>query len=269
MWEVSSAPDLSRLNDEGDVEGMVLRGYEPRVVSSDDWRVVSSFVVGNLSRVHGIGWDGMKQAVRALTRLSVWCVSEGIALDAERVLHPDTVDRFVVVHSRVLSKQTLSKLRDDLRRLGPALTTRAPWLPGEKSIGRTLLSAPYTSREVALIDRDVSGQRTGRLIIAARAIRTLGLGCGIAGRGNAMIHGTDITRQTDGAAVVMTPSGRKVICLERYADDLVELAELAGSGRIVGSSITTTDKNLSSNLARSVHIDSGRIKLRSARLRAT
>jgi len=142
-------------------------------------------------------------------------------------------------------------------------------LPNEKSIKRNALCAPYTPKEVALIDRDVSGQRNDRLTIAGRAIRTLGLGCGIAGGENTAIRGTDIARRTDGAVTVMTPSGRRVVCLEKYSDDLAELAGLAGSGLLVGPNITRTDKNLASALARGVRIDSGRIKLNASRLRTT
>lgn len=267
VWTVAKLPDLSRLVDSGDPTGRVLSNYQPTVISEREWEAVSDFVVGNLTRVRGMGPDPLRQALRALCRHSVWCVKQGMKLDVELVLHPDTVDRFVVVHEGLLRESVLSRLRDDLRRLGPALTTRAPWPPREKTLKRASLSVPYTPREVTLIDRDVSGQRTEARTIAARAIRTLGLGCGIDGRANYKVRGVDVQSLAGGGVALTTSSGLHVVCAAVYEDDLLDLAERAGGGLLIGS--TGSHKNVSNGFARRIRIDGGRIQLNATRLRST
>jgi hypothetical protein len=40
---------------------------------------------------------GARRVVRVVARLAAWAVGEGLPLDVEVVLDPDTVERFVVV----------------------------------------------------------------------------------------------------------------------------------------------------------------------------
>ena len=78
-----------------------LHRYEPRSVSSLLWRnELRDFVVPAVARVEPAGLSSAGSTVRVLTRISAWCLSEGMPLVWEVVLDPDTVERFVSVGIR-------------------------------------------------------------------------------------------------------------------------------------------------------------------------
>jgi hypothetical protein len=64
---------------------------------------------------------------RQLLRLTQWATGEGIALDRERILDPDTVERFVT--EGLAGERSAATYRAVLRRVGPRLTKSAPWEP--------------------------------------------------------------------------------------------------------------------------------------------
>ena len=79
------------------------------------------------------GWPSASRTLRTLTRLSAWTLEEGMGLDVEGVLDPDTVERFVT--QGLKNKPGQATYRAVLRRIGPSLTAgrrgshgRRPWL---------------------------------------------------------------------------------------------------------------------------------------------
>ncbi len=90
-----------------------------------------------------------------LAALGTWCLSQGIALDVEKVLHPDTVERYCQLGLTRTTEQSSATVTSVLRRLGHVLTVRAPWWP-QPPVHRCLeLPAPYSVKELAIIDRDI------------------------------------------------------------------------------------------------------------------
>src|SRR5665213_2879601 len=90
--------------------------------------------------------------------LAAWALGEGIALDAELLLDPDTVERFVTQglngdHSR-------ATYRAVLRRIGPLLTRRAPWEPRPALMARRQVARPYTTSEMETLIADAGYQST-------------------------------------------------------------------------------------------------------------
>jgi hypothetical protein len=55
-----------------------------------------------------------------MSRLATWALGEGMALDAELLLDPDTVERFVTQGLKGYSSR--ATYRSVLRRIGPLLT---------------------------------------------------------------------------------------------------------------------------------------------------
>ena len=86
---------------------------------------------------------------RVLRRVVAWSVTEGIPLDREIILDPDTVERFVEMG--LSTDRSRATYRSTLRRVGPLLTRRAPWQPRPVAVPRRALARPYTEREVALL----------------------------------------------------------------------------------------------------------------------
>ena len=59
-----------------------------------------------------------------LTQLATWALGQGMALDAEVVFDPDTIERFVAVG--LAQNSSRATYRADLRRVAPLLTKFAP-----------------------------------------------------------------------------------------------------------------------------------------------
>jgi hypothetical protein len=73
--------------------------YRPLRVTPDVWVVARPFVVESATGLGLAGGAGAMRVVRVLARLAAWAVGEGLALDPDVVLDPDTVERFIAEHS--------------------------------------------------------------------------------------------------------------------------------------------------------------------------
>ena len=102
-----------------------LSDYRPSRTDEKSWSEVRPFVLQAAGRLALDGGASAVRIVRVLVRLGVWALGEGLALDAEVVLDPDTVERFVAVG--LSDDRSRATYRAVLRRVGPLLTRRAPW----------------------------------------------------------------------------------------------------------------------------------------------
>ena len=80
---------------------------------------------------------------RILLRLSSWATSQGVPLEREAVLDPDTVERFCQLG--LANDRSRATFRADLRRMGPLLTRSAPWQPRPQAMATRNVAAPYNS----------------------------------------------------------------------------------------------------------------------------
>src|SRR2546426_11627547 len=81
-------------NDKKDIERRI-EGYTPRDIPTSLWeKKLRPFVIPALHAAAPVGLAAMERFARVLTLLANWCVREGIPLDIEVVLDPDTVERF-------------------------------------------------------------------------------------------------------------------------------------------------------------------------------
>jgi hypothetical protein len=244
-----------------------LEKYSPTVVASDAWENVRDFVVEHASRCDA-PLDRSRLIVKLLAQLAAWCVDENISLDIEEVLDPDTCNQWVEHPQRNWSPRTRASYRSALRDIGPKLTRTAPWEPRPQPYSRHPLLPPYEEFEVARIRRDASAQRTALRSREARATVAQGFGAGLDGRWNGKTRGTDVGDDHIGVFICVPPPAERIVYVRRaFAGELLELAELAGDGLLVGSK--STDRNLPNTIARQTTIDQGRIVLNVGRLRAT
>lgn len=240
--------------------------YVPIGLSEARWAQVRELVVAQVLRLN-VGLETMKRCIRALAYLSSWCVDEHVALDVEHVLDPDTVERYCT-EGLCGTDAAVSRVRGDLRRLGRTLTATAPWEPLPRPLARTKLPAPYSAAELAVIERDIARQATKLRRTTARAMWLLGLGAGLDGRWNTKVRGTAVSKVGDLVVVqVPDPVARLVVLRAGYATDLLELAEAAGEGLLVG--VRKVSKNSPSEFAADITLESGRIEFSPARLRST
>ncbi len=236
------------------------------VVASSTWTPVEAFVDAMATDLGLSDCSSDRRTRRQLLRLSQWATGEGIPLDRERILDPDTVERFVV-HG-LGNERSASTYRAVLRRVGPLLTKRAPWEPRPAAIPRRQLAPPYEAGEVLTLMEDAVDQPSWSRQRAACALLVLGLGVGLDGRWVTQVKATDINRDGDAVTVqVGKPNPRTVVCLASMEEQLLALAVTAGDAFLVGGH--STSKNRAGELAARLAVPTGHPRLSPARLRST
>jgi len=241
--------------------------YVPRTVPRSLWEsALRPFVVPLLLELSPIGIPGAGHAAWALTRLGAWCLEQGLPLDVEVVLDPDAVERFASVGLR--HDPSSGSCRAILRRIGPKLTSTAPWEPRPEALTHRAAALPYLDDELDALAEDAHRQSTPARRRTALGLFLLGAGAGLDGRWVTKVRGTDVAWTTE-AVVVRTgpPSPRLVPILRRYEAELVELAAVAGEELLVGGH--TTHRNKASALAARLEVGHGHPRLSVSRLRST
>jgi hypothetical protein len=108
-----------------------LAGYRPRDIDPAAWEQLRPFVVGCLDRLGPGDGPGARRVVRVLARLTAWAAGDGLPLDVEVVLDPDTVERFIAVG--LADDRSRPTYRSVLRRVGPK---RRPGRRGSRGLLR-------------------------------------------------------------------------------------------------------------------------------------
>ncbi len=240
--------------------------YRPLGIAESRWEVVKEFVTSHLGRLN-VGIATLRPLLATMARLAAWCVDEHIPLNIDDVLDPDTVERFCAegLHG---TDSSISTARSHLRRLGPVLTTTAPWEPPPVAYVRPRLPEPYTDAELRCIERDINRQATPARCTAAEAVVVLGLGAGLDGRWYTKICGRDI-RVADDVVVVLVPEphARQVVVRASYVERLLALKDAAGDKPLVGCKVD--HRNAARNIAARTVIDQGRLSFDPGRFRST
>ena len=256
-----------RARDRGGDEEMALRvaSYCPRAIDESLWAVIQPFVLSCASELPLAGWAGATRTLHVLAQIGLWAVGEGIALDREVVLDPDTVERFVAASPG--SDASRATYRAVLRRIGPLLTRKAPWEPRTTPVSRRQVAVPYTVEELALLSNDACQQPAERQRRAARALIALGAGAGLDGRWCTRVRAEDVFVDSAVSIRVGDPAARLVPVLARWEAIVLDLATTAGGEYLVGG--TSTSRNRASALTASLVVPPGHPKFSSARLRST
>jgi hypothetical protein len=243
-----------------------LLSYRPQGVDADCWHHVRPFVLQLASQLGLTEVASAARVVRALARLGGWCVKEGLPLDVELVLDPDTVERFVSLGLR--DNRSRATYRAVLRHIGPLLTRHAPWEPRPAIVARRQVAKPYAPFEVDILRIDAEQQPTYRRGHAARALLALGMGAGLDGRWVARVAATDVVER-DGVVLVRVgqPSPREVPVLAEWEGEVLQIASSAGDEFLVGG--RSMSRNRAGALAASLAVPLGHPRLSSSRLRST
>jgi hypothetical protein len=253
-------------NDKKDIERRI-EAYVPRDIPTPVWEgKLRPFVIPTLHAAAPVGMAAMERFARVLTLIAAWCLKEGIPLDIEVVLDPDTVERFC---SKGLKKTaSRSSYRATLRKLGRELTTTAPWEPRPEPMPARLPAPPYSETELAALIGDTIRQSTAGRRRKAQALIVLGVGAGLDGRWARKVRGIDVVRLGWGVGVkVGAPSPRVVPVLAAYEEEIVRLTEQAGDEYLVGG--RTTHRNRTNEIAARFEEGHNHPKLSSPRLRST
>jgi len=240
--------------------------FRPRGVNEATWRMIRPFVLGCASELPVSGWSSTTRTLRVLCQLAAWALGEGLALDVESLLDPDTVERFVL--RGLTGDPSRATYRAVLRRIGPLLTKKAPWEPRPVPIARRQVARPYTTTELVTLIADAWRQSTHARNRAARALLALGAGAGLDGRWVTRVKAEDVV--IDGKVVLVQvgePASRVVPVLAGWEAEIIELASTAGDQFLVGG--YSSSRNRASALTSGLEVPPGHPRLSAARLRST
>ena len=203
---------------------------------------------------------------RVLRRLVEFAVAEGLPLQREVILDPDSVGRFVEV--ALAGEHSAATYRSTLRSVAPLLTTTSPWEPRPASLRRQALVAPYSSVEVKILREDASLQPNESLRRAALGLFALGRGAGLDGRWVAKVRATAVVKRGPFVIVsVGAPVARSVVVRAEWEHEVLDLASGAGGGFLLGGG--SVSSNRTSHLTDSLVAPTGHPRLVPARLRST
>src|SRR5580698_2171050 len=94
--------------------GSWLGAYRPAEVDPAAWAAVQPMVLDAAERLGCSGRAIDRAVVRALGRLAAWAVGQGLPVELEVILDPDTVERFVTVG--LAGDRSAATYRSTLRR---------------------------------------------------------------------------------------------------------------------------------------------------------
>lgn len=244
-----------------------LERYEPQFVPPSLWREqLRDFVMPAVGKLAPATPSSAGEIARALTRISTWCLSQGFPLTWDQILDPDTVERFVSVG--ITDDRCRGTYRALLRRLGPALTSKAPWEPRPEPLSRRHLAPPYSPKELDGLWQDAQHQSTPARLRAGKALIALGAGVGLDGRWVSRVTADDLIRRGGIVFVrVREPVAREVPVLARWELEVVRLAATAGDQFLVGGH--SLSRNRAGFLACKFQVAHGHPPLSAPRLRST
>lgn len=198
--------------------------YTPVLASPEGWEIIADFVRDGVRAMRPAGPHQAREWMRTLTALTVWAQREGIPLDREEVLAPDTVQRYCEIGCLELDVQSRATRRSVLRRMGRELTVSAPWPEAETPLPGRNRHAPYTDREIARLL--ALKQSTPNLQRRLDAFLALGLGAGLWAREYLTASGSGLTLEGDVTRLAVTGSKcRTVTVRSSFAATLWRLAE--------------------------------------------
>lgn len=244
-----------------------LETYRPRAIPDPDWDAsgLREFVAHQIVRLDPPSVGQAQKRALELAQIGYWCLKQGMDLDVEDVLDPDTVERYCLVGLK--GDPSAGDYRSRLRRLGRALTIRAPWEPAPEPLKRRSLAPPYMPVEVGRLKRDADRQATELRERAFQVLLALGLGAGLDGRWTGQVRGSDV-RASSGVILIDVPDpcARPVPVLAEWEDEVSRLAIQAGPGLLLGGE---PNKNLVSNRINQLELGKDSPALASNRLRST
>ncbi len=208
-----------------------------------------------------------KALLFAASRLAAFSESVGLELEAEVLLAPAVIERFIVAGERTFSPPTRRTLRTNLRHLARRLAAHPQ--PEPTPLPRERPKPPYSEAEIAGYLALAAAQPTRARRMRATALICLGAGAGLIGQELRHITGQDVIRRSGGLVVVVGGRrARTVPVLARFHSPLQEAACAAGQRFLLGGS-DPARRNLTDALCRCLSADACLPRFQAGRLRAT
>lgn len=216
----------------------VLEHYTPApsIATAEEWERIRTVVVAAVSTAgYPSPWAALI-AVRYTTRLVAWARGLDLPLDAEVILDPDHINRFVASELAHMTTAGQSSVRSHLRRVARSANPVAqvpspgPAYPRDRPLAR-----PYTASEVAGFWEAADAQATQKRARVLTLMLALGLGAGLKPREVLTVTSQDVRRHpTDDRLCAIFLPERTVPVLHEYTQRLRELCREYPDGPLIG-----------------------------------
>ena len=222
--------------------------FSPSRVSSAVW-----------SRIEGIAreWisasspENVHRAVATMgvvAQLLCWADGEGEPLEAASLLHPETIDRFLVHGCHHLKEATRANYRTSLRKVGRAVLGPELFPHPTLNIAAQDPKRPYTSEEIAAQLSWVRGLPTASMRRNTLVLLSLGRGAGLRANEMSTLTGTSVTCDALGVLVhVEGQNARSVPVLRSWENTVFDLAREVGESFVFRPDRVHAEKHQTSN----------------------
>jgi hypothetical protein len=210
------------------VSGFIAR-FSPADVSAEVWARIEGPVRLWVRRTEPQPLERARGVMNAVVQLAVWADTLGLPLEADELLRPETIDRFVVEGCAHLTKGTRTNYRTVLRAVGRKNLGPGLFPPQPVGLARSDKEPPYTAAQIAALLAWARGLPTDRMRSNAMALLSLGLGAGLSTQELARVIGTDITADAEGVIVAVTGPGARVVpVLRRWEEEVLARSVAVG-----------------------------------------
>lgn len=222
--------------------------FSPRSVAPEVWAEIQPLTQEWVAHSSPADAEKVSAAMGIVAQLLLWVRDHGEPLVAEVVLHPETIDRFLVEGCSHLSQGSRLTYRTHLRHVGRGMLGSEVFPPPSLKMPAPKLALPYREDEIAAQLSWARTLSTEPMRRNARALLALGLGAGLDATEMAHLRGPQVTRDDRGVLVeVVGPKNRSVPVLRSWEDTVFELAEEVGDRYVWRPDRTKVRRHATSN----------------------
>ena len=206
-----------------------IESFSPSSVPPEIWKGIESLVRGLVEQMAPSTIRDAKTHLNAATQIAFWAAQRGQPLDPETLLHPTTIDRFIVEGCGHLKTGTQTTYRSQLREIGRVVVGPALYPVQTLIVPRLDPRTPYTEWEVNDLAAWTAALPTELQRTNMRVLLVLCLGAGLTAQEVKRIVGSDVTEDAEGVLVsVIGKRSRTVPVLRRWEKEVARVAREAG-----------------------------------------
>jgi hypothetical protein len=247
----------------------LIDSYSPARMSATTWARLKPLVVRAATATLKSHPYRPQLVMSTIAGLARWADRQGFDLRDEVVLHPGTIDNYLVKGCAHLSQNTQANYGSLLRRAGSAVLGPPLYPPPTLSLPKPDPIRPYTEAEFDSIVNWLRGLPTVMLRENALALVAACAGAGLTAHEVTRLVGSDVVQLPDCVAIrVHSARAREVPVLRQWEHDVLARARSVGDRRFFLPQRTRLRKNDISNfLDRCPSSDIPEVRI--ARLRTT
>jgi integrase len=214
----------------GDSVSARIARFSPQDIPAEVWERIGPLVREAATRTAPDSPRLTTTLLTVMAQLAWWCERQGLPMVLDVVLHPDTVDRFVLEGLAHLRSGSQANYQTHLRRVGE-VALGPPLYPMRRiPVRRSAEVVPYSPEEVAALLGWIRGLRTDRMHDNATVILSFGLGAGLRRVELNVVLGSEVVADATGVLVRVTTGRwkRDIPVLRRWEEHVAQAAQRSG-----------------------------------------